>query len=214
MDPGKLRLPYPTIVAFEQALVLLAAARPEPVAVDRAFLLGQGFAPNAVGPLLDALRFVGLIDRSGRLLCPSHELRAADLGARAAGALDPLLGALAPPYPDRKSLVAALAPLCDMPATTLPLAATFLAWLAERAQIDLVVRDRPKPGARPGVPKPRRPAEVLRARVRAAASAEAPEPEPAVTFQFVVDRQTTPADLDRMMDEAREAMDKLRKGGP
>ena len=125
--------------------------------------------------------------------------------------------------------------------TTLPLAATFLTWLAERASIDLVVRLRPKPGARAGVPRPHTPASVLRARV-AAAHRVAPPPlakaddletpagaataataavavgkgtagaaPPPVSFQFVVDRRTTREDLDRMVSEVEQALTRLQR---
>ena len=236
-----LRLPYPTIVGFEQVLAMLPGLVPG-TRVDRHFLLGRGFPPNAIGPLLDALQFVGAVTPQGAPTAVASELERSPQ-AVFRRALEPVLGLLAPPYPDRKSLVAALHGQVDMTDTTLPLAATFLAWLAERASIDLVVRLRPKPGARAGVPRPHTPASVLRARV-AAAHRVAPPPlakaddfatpavavtaafagvaagkgtataglaPPPVSFQFVVDRRTTREDLDRMVSEVEQALTRLQR---
>src|SRR5437879_6565364 len=68
------RLPYPTVVAFERALGLLEAHELG-LRVDRAFLVEHGLAANAAGPVVDALRFVGVVDGGGVLRLPARELR-------------------------------------------------------------------------------------------------------------------------------------------
>src|SRR5262245_20338913 len=145
---GGRKLPYPTVVGFEKALRVLAT-RALGARVDRALLLAEGFAGNAAGPIVDGLHFAGLIDAGGVLRRLPRDL-AARPSALAREAVRPLLQRLDPPYADRRALAAALRPLVDMSETTLPLAATFLVHVADRAGVDLVVRSGGKPGARPG----------------------------------------------------------------
>src|SRR5262249_29470022 len=133
---GWMRIPYPTIVCLEQAIDV-AAEMGEGARLDRIDLIERGFAPNAVGPALDALVFAGVLDETQLVTRAGASFRQAPQEP-ARAALASVLARLRPPYPDRGALAAALGPVTGMTLTTLPLVATFLVWLSEQAGVDLV----------------------------------------------------------------------------
>jgi hypothetical protein len=144
-------VPYCTVKGFRRALEVLRVDPPE--RVDRASMVDRGLSPHAVYPVLGALRFLGLIDDSGRVE-PALQafLDDADIDGRRAifqSSYAGILPTLALPVEDREDVDKLLVEKHGCAAGVAAFCSTFLLWLAAESGLAVARVDRSRRGRPP-----------------------------------------------------------------
>lgn len=133
-------VPYCTVKGFRSCLQALSR-NPADI-VDRQALVERGLSPHAAYPVLGALRFLGLVDESGRLLPTIDAFIGDDLPGRRAlveAAYAELLADVTFPVEDREFVDRIMVERHGVAPGVAPFCSTFFLWLA--AESGMLVAD-------------------------------------------------------------------------
>lgn len=144
-------VPYCTVKGFRRALELLRLDAPE--RVDRSAMVDRGLSPHAVYPVLGALRFLGLVNESGRVQpALAAFLDDSDVDGRRTvfeAAYSAILPTIDFPVDDREAVDKLLIEKHGCAAGVAAFCSTFLLWLAAESGLAVGRVDRSRRGRPP-----------------------------------------------------------------